>query len=71
MWAPRKAAYLEFENDPEYEFEFFLAKELGGMTVRELRERMSNHELLMWSVYYGRRNQEAELAEKTAAQRGR
>ena len=68
---PRKAAYLAFENDPELDFEFFLAEKLGGMTVRELRARMSNDELLRWSVYFGRRNQEAELQSKAQAQRGR
>ena len=59
---PRKAAYLEFESDPELELEHYLALQLGGMTVRELRQRMDNDELMRWSVYFGRRNQEAELA---------
>jgi len=68
---PRKAAYLALESDPEWEFEHFLAKELGGMTVRELRERMDNDELLRWSVFYGRQAQDRELAEKAAQQRGR
>ena len=68
---PRKAAYLAFENDPELDFEFFLAEKLGGMTVRELRERMSNDELLRWSIFYGRRAQDAELQSKAQAQRGR
>jgi len=66
----RKAAYLEFENDPEYEFEFFLARELN-MTVARLRREMSYDELMRWSVYFGRRNQEAELAAKMAAGRRR
>ena len=63
---PLKAAYLAFENDPEHEFEHFLALQLH-MTVARLRTEMSNDELLRWSVYFGRRNQEAELAEKMAA----
>ena len=67
MWARRKAAYLAFENDPELEFEFFLARELN-MTVARLRAEMPNDELLRWSVYFGRRNQEAELAAAKAAQ---
>lgn len=67
----RKAAYLAFEHDPELEFEFFLAKELGGMTVGELRARMGNQELLEWSVYYARRRQEDELAAKRAAKPAR
>lgn len=41
------------------------------MTVGELRERMSNDELTRWSVFYGRRAQEAELQAKVQAQRGR
>lgn len=32
------------------------------MTVAELVERMSNHEFLEWSIFYGRRAQEAQLA---------
>ena len=68
---PRKAAYLALESDPEWEFEHFLAEKLGGMTVRELRERMSNDELLRWSVYFGRRAQDAELQSKAQTQRGR
>lgn len=32
------------------------------MTVRRLREEMSNEEMLRWSVYLGRRAQIAELA---------
>ena len=68
---PRKAAYLEFENDPELDFEYFLAEKLGGMTVRELRERMDNDELMRWSVFYGRRAQDAELQAKAQSARGR
>lgn len=63
MWVPRKAAYLAFENDPELDFEFFLAEKLH-MTVARLRNEMPNDELLRWSVFYGRRAQDAELAAK-------
>ena len=66
----RKAAYLEFEDDPELDFEFYLAGQLH-MTVARMRAEMSNDELLRWSVYFGRRNQEAELAAKAAEQRRR
>jgi hypothetical protein len=41
------------------------------MTVARLRAEMSNDELLRWSVYFGRRNQEAELQSKAQTQRGR
>jgi hypothetical protein len=61
----RKAAYLAFENDPELEFEFFLAEQLK-MTVARLRREMSNDELLRWSVFYARRRQNEELAAKMA-----
>ena len=41
------------------------------MTVARLRQEMSNDELLRWSIFYGRRAQDAELASKVQAQRGR
>ena len=70
MWVPRKAAYLALESDPEFDFEYFLAEKLH-MTVARLRREMSNDELLHWSVFYGRRAQDAELQSKAQAQRGR
>jgi len=66
----RKAAYLEFENDSELEFEHFLALQLN-MTVARLRREMSNDEMMRWSVYFGRRTQEAELAAKRQTQAAR
>jgi hypothetical protein len=62
--------YLEMERDPTLEFEHFLCAKLGGMTVEEMRERMSNEEFVRWSVYYGRKAQREELAAKSA-KRGR
>jgi hypothetical protein len=50
-----------FEADPALEFEFFLADKLGGMTVEEMRQRMSNGEFVRWMVYHGRRVQDAEI----------
>lgn len=47
------------------EFEYFLADKLK-MTVGEMRERMSNDELVRWSVFHGRRAQREELAAKKA-----
>jgi hypothetical protein len=58
--------YLEMERDPSLEFEFFLCSKLGGMTVEEMRERMSNEEFVRWSVYFGRKAQREELAMKQA-----
>ena len=68
MREPTKAAYLRFESSPTLEFEFFLAEKLS-MTVGELRERMTEHELVHWGIYYGRQAQRRELAEAKA--RGR
>jgi hypothetical protein len=39
------------------------------MTVDDLTARMSNAEFVGWMIYYGRRRQEAELAQLSA--RGR
>jgi hypothetical protein len=59
----RKAAYLKFESDPELEFEFFLAAELG-MTVARLRSEMSADEFMRWQIFHGRRSQRAEIRRK-------
>lgn len=58
-------AYLQFERQPDLEFEFYLADRLGR-TVAELREGLSNEEFVQWSVYYGRKAQRHELATKMA-----
>lgn len=58
--------YLAMEADPTLEFEHFLCTKLGGMTVEEMRERMSNREFVAWSVYFGRKAQREELAMKSA-----
>jgi hypothetical protein len=65
---PGKAAWLELDDDPELEFEFRLAKDLG-MTVRRLRTEMDNSEFIVWSRYYMRRDADKELAAQQAAQR--
>jgi hypothetical protein len=57
---PGKAAYLHLEDDPELEFEFYLAQKLG-MTVARLRAEMSSIEFLYWSRYYARKWQAEEL----------
>ena len=62
---PAKATYLEMETNPETEFEFFLAVELG-MTVGRLRAEMSQDEFMRWGVYYGRKAQREELAQLQA-----
>ena len=62
---PAKAAYKQMDTDPETEFEFFLAVELG-MTVGRLRAEMSQDEFMRWGVYYGRKAQREELAQLQA-----
>lgn len=62
---PGKAAYLELENDPDLEFEFFLADRLH-MTVARMREEMTYSELVLWSRYHARVAQAKELEAKKA-----
>jgi hypothetical protein len=33
------------------------------MTVGDMLSRMSNQEFIAWTIYYGRRKQEAQLAQ--------
>lgn len=56
--------YLEFDANPELEFEHYLAVKLG-MTVRQLRE-MGQDEFLRWQVYYAREAQRLELEQALA-----
>lgn len=51
------------ETDSTIEFEFFLAEKLGR-TREELLKTISEREFLGWSVYYGRRAQERQLAQR-------
>jgi len=58
---PGKAKYAEFEDRPDVEFDFFLARELR-MTVDHLRRSVSGEEYLGWSTFYKRKAQREELA---------
>jgi hypothetical protein len=58
---PTKAAYKDFEADPDLEFEFSLAAKLG-MTVGHLRTTMTMDEYVRWRIFYARKQQRAELA---------
>jgi hypothetical protein len=40
-----------------------------GRTVGELRATMGNGEFVQWVIYYGRRNQDREIARHKAQQR--
>jgi len=44
-------------------FEHRVCLDLGGMTVEEMRQRMTHVELLEWSAFYERRKLEAEMAQ--------
>lgn len=57
---PGKVAWLALEEDPELEFEFFLADRLS-MTVRQLRQEMDGNEFLLWSRFHSRRAAEQEI----------
>jgi uncharacterized protein YegP (UPF0339 family) len=62
---PGKAAYLLLDDDPDLEFEFYLAQKLG-MTVARMRREMSNGEFMLWSRFYARKAQAEELAQLMA-----
>lgn len=47
----------------DLEFEFYLAERLH-MTVGQLRQTMTAHEFMQWSVYYGRKSQRQEMESK-------
>lgn len=49
--------------DKEKHLEFHVARELG-MTVADLRERMSHKELVEWSAFLGLESQHHEIALK-------
>jgi hypothetical protein len=54
-------------TDPELGFEFFLVgKGIGGRTVAELREQMSNLEFLHWAQHFALEAQQMELKNKPA-----
>ncbi len=56
---------MEGELDP---FDFLLAEALG-MTVAEIRDRMSNAEYIEWRAFYTYRAAMRELANKEAKRR--
>jgi hypothetical protein len=58
---------LDFEANPEFEFEFYLAEKLSR-TVTEMRQ-MDNDEFVRWSVYYARIAQREELERLKAKRR--
>jgi hypothetical protein len=59
--APGKAAYLDLDADPDLEFSYFLALQLGIGTVGEMQERMTNAEFVVWSRYFAREGQKRQV----------
>jgi hypothetical protein len=53
------------ERDSSIEFDFRLA-EMLGMTVETVRQTMSHHEWMQWTVVMGRRAQREEVAARKA-----
>jgi hypothetical protein len=49
----------------DLELEHYVAERLG-MTVARLRHEMTQEEFVRWSVYYGRKGQRAQLAQRSA-----
>ena len=60
----------QLKDEPKLRFELFLAKELH-MTLRDLRERVTEEELMLWSSYYELENKEQEQARRRAMNRRR
>lgn len=54
------------EANPTLEFDHFLCQKLGGMTVAEMHQRMTNAEYVDWTIYYGRKAQRDEMAMASA-----
>ena len=53
----------QLKDEPKLRFELFLAKELH-MTLRDLRERITDEELVLWSGYYELESKEKEKVMK-------
>ncbi|WP_433117095.1 hypothetical protein [Micromonospora sp. CA-246542] len=53
---------MRFETDAEFHFDFFLAEQLKK-TVAEI-QRMSSREYMQWSIYFGRKAQQRQLANR-------
>ena len=51
-------------DDPEKEFEHYLAQKLG-MSIARLRAEMGQAEFVSWAMFYARRAQRDELSRLT------
>ena len=53
---------MRFETEPEFHFEFYLAERLH-LSLAQVR-RMPAQEFMQWGVYFGRKAQQRELANR-------
>lgn len=65
---PARRQPISFLTDPDFEFEFFLARELQ-MTRSRLLAEMSNLEFIQWTRYYAVKAQREELTAIKAKRR--
>ena len=60
----------QLKADNKLRFQLYLASELH-MTLGDLRERITDEELVLWSAYYELLNKEREAAQRKAMSRRR
>lgn len=66
-WTP-KALEDQLRKDTYLMLQFYVAKELG-MTLNELRTRMTDMEMLAWNAYFSIRADEEKKAYEAAKRR--
>lgn len=52
---------MSFKNNQDLQFQFRLARDLG-MTVQDLRTKMSSYEYTQWATFYIHEHQEESKA---------
>lgn len=62
---PTRSRTKALELNPDLEFEFYLADRLG-LTVADMRRKMSNLEFTYWAMFHGRKAQRRQLAQLKA-----
>lgn len=61
---PQRSSTKAFLSNPDLEWDFFLAQELGWGSVAAMRAGMSNDEWVAWTVFYGIKAQRIQMAQK-------
>lgn len=61
----RRPSKAQIDKDPQLYLQFFIAETLG-MTLAELRQRMSTEELYAWSAYLNLKSEREEKAYERA-----